>query len=97
VDKAWRLITGFAVLGFVLAALIFLYMSLSGEFDAGLYTAFAILCPPPLLCLPFSEVMKDKGGFYAIWSLIGLLNSGLYAVIAAAVVGLLKGSPTKSH
>ena len=93
-DKDWRLITGFAILGFVLAALIFLYVNFVGEFDGDLYTVFAVLCPPALLCIPFSEVMKGKSGLYAIWSLIGFLNSGLYAVLAAAVVGLLKGSPS---
>ena len=73
---------------------ILLYLNHSGEFDASLYTAFAILCPPSLLCIPFGEAMKDKGSFYAIWSLIGITNSGLYAVIGAAVVGLRK---TKSN
>ncbi|HLZ50628.1 MAG TPA: hypothetical protein VKP61_07755 [Candidatus Acidoferrum sp.] len=89
-DKDWRLITGSAVFGFVVAALIFLYLNRSGEFDANLYTAFAVLCPPSLLCIPFSEAMKDRGGFYAVWSLIGITNSGLYAVVGAAVVGLRK-------
>jgi hypothetical protein len=36
VDKDWRLITGSAVFGLVVAALIFLYLSHSGEFDANL-------------------------------------------------------------
>ena len=89
-DKEWRLITSLAVFGLVVAALILLYLNLVGEFDATLYTAFAILCPPSLLCIPFSEAMKDKGSFYVIWSLIGITNSGLYAVIGAAVVGLRK-------
>jgi hypothetical protein len=95
-DKDWKLITSLAVIGFVVAALIFLYLNLSGEFDATLYTAFAILCPPSLLCIPFNEAMKDKGTFYAIWSMIGIVNSGLYAVIGAAVVGLWKRPRTKS-
>ena len=69
-------------------------ITVSGELDATLYAAFAILCPPSLLCIPFSEAMKDKGSFCAIWSLIGITNSGLYAVIGAAVVGLRK---TKSN
>lgn len=77
------------MLGLLVTALIVLYIDLSGEFDVHLYTAFAILCPPSLLCFPFSEAMKDKGGFYAIWSLIGLANAGLYAVIGAAVAGQL--------
>ena len=89
-DKDWRLIGSFAVFGLVVTALIFLYLYRVGEFDATLYTAFAILCPPSLLCISFSEAMKVKGSFYAIWSLIGITNSGLYAVIGAAVVGLRK-------
>jgi hypothetical protein len=92
VDKDWRLITRFAVFGLVVAALIFLYQNLSGEFDASLYTGFAILCPPSLLCIPFSDAIKDKVGLYAIWSLIGLINSGLYAIVGAAVVGPRKRS-----
>jgi hypothetical protein len=94
VDKDWRLITRLGVFGLVVAALILLYVNLSGEFDSTLYTAFAILCPPSLLCAfsPFSEAIKDKGSFYAIWSLIGITNSGLYAAIGAAVVGLRKKS-----
>ena len=95
-DKDRKLVTSFAVVGFVVAALILLYLNLSGQFNASLYTAFAILCPPSLLCIPFSEAMKDKGGFYAVWSLIGITNSGLYAVIGAAVVGLRTRPRTKS-
>jgi hypothetical protein len=92
VDKGWKLISGFAVAGLVVAALIFLYLYLSGEFDATLYTVFAVLCPPSLLCIPFSDAMKDRVAFYAIWSLIGLINSGLYAVVGATIVGLRKKS-----
>jgi hypothetical protein len=80
---------GFAALGLAVAALILLWLKFMGEFDATLYTAFAILCPPALLCIPFSEVMKDRVGFYTIWLLIGLTNSGIYAIVGAAVAGQL--------
>ena len=80
---------GCAILGLVVAGLIVLYVDLSAEFDASLYTGFAILCPPSLLSIPFSEAMKNKGGFYGVWSLIGLVNAGLYAVIGAGVARLL--------
>jgi hypothetical protein len=96
VDRDWRVITGFALVGLVVAAVIFLYLDHLGQFDANLYTAFAILCPPSLLCIPFSEALKDRGSLYAIWLLIGITNSGLYAVIGAAVVGLRKGPRAKS-
>jgi len=71
------------------AAMIFLYIDLSGEFYAELYTGFAILCPPSLLCFPFSEVMKHRDGFYVSWLVIGLANAGLYAIIGAAIAGRL--------
>jgi hypothetical protein len=86
-SKQWRLIAVCAMLGLAVAAMIFLYINLSGEFYADLYTGFAIICPPSLLCFPFSEVMKHKAGFYAIWLLIGLANAGLYAIIGAAIAG----------
>lgn len=88
-SKPWRLIVGCALLGLAVTALIPLFMDSSADFDGRLYDAFVILCPPSLLCIPFSEVMKGKGGFYAVWSLIGLANSGLYAIIGAAVAGQL--------
>jgi hypothetical protein len=92
VDKDWKLITGFAVFGLVVTGLI-AYMTSSDILDLDL---FVIFCPPILLSIPLSEVMKDKAGAYVIWSLIGVLNSGLYAVVGATVVGLRKGSRTKS-
>ena len=95
-DKEWRLITGFAVLGFVVAAFFFIFVGVLGIVDGTLYDAMVVLCPPSLLSIPLSEAMKDKSGFYAICSLIGFLNSGLYAVIGAAVVGLRTVSRTKS-
>jgi hypothetical protein len=88
-SKQWRLIVRCAILGFLVSALIVLYLDVSGEFDASLYTAFAILCPPSLLCIPFSEIMKHRSSFYAAWLMIGLANAGLYAVIGAAIAGQL--------
>lgn len=92
VDKDRKVITGFAIFGLLVTGLI-VYMVSSGSLDLDL---FLIFCPPILLSYPFREVMTDKGSAYVIWSLIGLLNSGLYAVVGAAVVGLRKGSQTKS-
>src|SRR5277367_3925444 len=51
-SKSSRLIMGFAALGLAVAALILSWLKFMGEFDATLYTAFAILCPPALLCIP---------------------------------------------
>jgi len=87
-DTDSKLIWRFAVIGLVVSTLVFAYIQLFGFFDATLYTLFAAVCPPSLLCIPFSDVMKEKGSSYAIWVLIGLTNTGLYAVIGAAYVGL---------
>jgi hypothetical protein len=87
--KQWRLIIGSAVLGFVVTVLIVLYIYLLGEFQGNLYTAFAVVCPPSLAVIPLSGAMKDKVSSVAVWSLIGLSNAGLYAIVGAAVGGLL--------
>jgi membrane protease YdiL (CAAX protease family) len=86
--KQWRLIVGCAVLGLVVTVLIVLYIDFVAEFNGTLYTAFAILCPPALACIPLSEAMKNKGNFYLIWSFIGLTNAGLYATFGAVIAEL---------
>lgn len=88
-SKQWKLIAGCAALGLLTAAFFFIFVGVLGIVDGTLYTAMVIFCPPSLLSIPFSEAMKDKSGFYAICSLIGFLNSGLYAVIGAAIAGQL--------
>jgi hypothetical protein len=87
-----RLIAIFAAMGFLISVLVFAYVEFVGVFEGTLYTGFVVLCPPSLLRIMLNEVMNDKFGFYAIWLLIGLLNSGLYAVIGAAYVGLREKS-----
>jgi hypothetical protein len=83
-------------MGLLISVLIFLYLKFVGEFDSTLYTAFAILCPPALICFPVSDAMTEKSVFYGIWFLSGAANSGLYGVIGAAFVGLRKGPSTKT-
>jgi hypothetical protein len=85
VNKDWKLIAGFAVFGLAVTGPI-AFLASSAILD------FVVFCPPILLAIPFSEVMKDKGSAYVIWALIGLLNSALYAVVGAAVAGLRKKS-----
>ena len=73
----------------LIAAFFFVFVGILGIVDGTLYTAMLVLCPPSVLAIPFSEAMKDKGGLYAGCLLIGFLNSGLYAVIGAAIAGQL--------
>lgn len=88
-SKRWKLIAGCAALGLLIAALFFVLVGVLGIVDGSLYTAMVVLRPLSLLCIPLSEAMKDKSGLYVICSLIGFLNSGLYAVIGAGIAGLL--------
>jgi hypothetical protein len=88
-SKQWKLIAACAALGLLIAAFFFILVGLFGVVDGTFYTAMVVLCPPSLLAIPFSEVMKEKSGFYAICLLIGFLNSGLYALIGAAIAGQL--------
>jgi len=60
-----------------------------GILDLNLLVTFVILCPPSLLSMHLREITKDNVGFITIWLLIGLANAGLYAVVGAAVAGLL--------
>jgi hypothetical protein len=83
--KQWRLIVRCALAGLAVAILVFAYLSFNGEFNSTLYSACAILCPPSLLCIPFSDAMKSKAGMVAVWLIIGLANTGLYAAIGAAI------------
>lgn len=91
-DTDSQLIWRFAAIGLLVSLFVFAYIRFSAQFDASLYTFFVALCPPALLCFPFNEMMKEKSGFYAVWSVIGLANAGLYAVVGAAYVGLRKKS-----
>ena len=88
-NKQWKLIGGCAALGMLIAAFFFIFVGILGIVDGTFYTAMLVLCPPSLLSIPFSEVMRNRSGFYAICLLIGFLNSALYAVIGAAIAGQL--------
>jgi hypothetical protein len=81
------MIGGCAAVGLLVAAFFFIFVGIMGVVDGTLFTAMLVLCPPSLLSIPFSEAMRDKSGFYAVCLLIGFLNSGLYALIGAAIAG----------
>jgi hypothetical protein len=74
-SKQSKLIVACAAVGLIVAVVVFMYVNFLGEFNGTLYTAFAILCPPSILCIPLREVMKEKIAFWALWSLISAANS----------------------
>jgi hypothetical protein len=44
-----------------------------------------ILCPPSLLAIPLFDIEPYSMPGAVLWSFIGLLNMGLYAVVGAVV------------
>ncbi len=92
--KRWRLILGFAVLGFAIGAIIWAYSELR---DASppqpgnpvLISIFMFLCPPSFLSFPLIDVEPGSRDFRILWFALALINSALYAAIAA-IVSLLR-------
>ena len=51
-SKQSKLIVACAAVGLIVAVVVFMYVNFLGEFNGTLYAAFAILCPPSILCFP---------------------------------------------
>lgn len=94
--KRRRLTISLAVIGFVVAVVIWAYSELTDSspphFNFLLWTAFIVLCPPSLLSAPLIDVEPGSAGFTAMWLVIGLVNSGLYAVIGM-ILGKFRWKP----
>jgi hypothetical protein len=100
VDKNWKFITGFALVGLPMTGLSYAYAAfcdytkpLNG-LSLALSVLSVILCPAQLFfafCIDCEVI--GRGGFI-MYSIIGVLNMPIYAVFGALVVGLRK---TKSN
>jgi hypothetical protein len=95
--KDWKIILGFATIGFVITTSIVAYQVLTDSNPPPVLSmpelvAFIILCPPSLLTVPFIDAETGTGGFYFIWFFVGLINAALYAVVGAQILFLLKKS-----
>jgi hypothetical protein len=95
--KRRRLTIALAVMGFVIAAVIWAYSELTDSsppkpFNSTLWTAFMILCPTSVLSIPLIDIEPGSVDFAIMWSVIGLLNSGLYAVVAM-IIGRFRWKP----
>ena len=80
-----------------MAAVIWAYSELTDSsppkpFNSTLWTAFMILCPPSVLSIPLIDVEPGSSDFATMWLVIGLVNSGLYAVIGK-IVGRFRWKP----
>ena len=97
-NKRWKTIVGFALLGLVIAAISYAYAAsydyakpMNGLRFATMIVSL-ILCPPQLLfaaCIDCEVI--GRGGFI-MYSIIGALNAVLYAAIGFVVAGLRKKS-----
>lgn len=94
--KRRRLTIGLAIVGFLVATVIWAYSELTDSsaphFNLALWTAFIVLCPPSLLSAPLIDVEPGSSGFTMMWLVIGLVNSGLYGAIGM-VFGKLRWKP----
>jgi hypothetical protein len=95
--KDWKIIFGFAALGFAVTTFIVAYQVLTNSYpppdlSMPVFVAFIILCPPSLLTVAFIDAEVGTGGFYLIWFFVGLINSAFYAAIGAQVRILWKKS-----
>ena len=89
--EPWEIIVGFALLGLVIAAAAYAYAAFynygkpTNAFDIAMMFVSVILCPPQLIfamCLD-CEVIGWDG--FTMYSIIGVLNAALYAIIGKIV------------
>ena len=96
-DKDWRTILRFALLGFAISAIVALmeFLPDSGSSDYSLTAVMILLCPASLLAAPlfawfFEAAERGTALFFVLWFFVGLANAVLYALVGAAYVGLRK-------
>jgi len=82
-----------AACGFFATVLVALFIHLIGPSTGSTIDALVVICPAGLLTIPLKESMQDRAGFYGVWLFVALLNAGIYALIAAFIVGMLGGWP----
>lgn len=52
--------------------------------DSSLMIGFIVLCPPSLLSIAI-DTQAGTNGFYVLWTVIALMNAGLYTAIRMLV------------
>jgi hypothetical protein len=78
-----------AMFGFAITAIFVSYQLLTDSQspihrDSSLMVVFVVLCPPSLLSIAFDPEVGTNN-FYFLWTVIALLNAGLYATVRALV------------
>jgi hypothetical protein len=75
--------------GFAITAIFVSYQLLTDsqspiQRDSALMVVFVVLCPPSLLSVAFDPEVGTNNYFF-LWTVIALLNGGVYATIRALV------------
>ena len=95
-----RLTTVLAVVGLIVAVLGGVDGQLTDtshlNFDAVIWIALMIFCPPSLIFVSLIDVEPGTVGFVVTWLAIAVVNSVLYAVIGLAVGRLAWRSGSQS-
>jgi hypothetical protein len=78
-----------AMFGFAITATFVSYQMLTDsqspiQRDSALMAVFVVLCPPSLLSVAFDPEIGTNN-YYFLWTLIALLNAGLYATVRTLV------------
>jgi hypothetical protein len=97
--KPSRTIVTLAMSGLAIAGASYAYWALHNygrpmnPLDFALTTILMILCPPQLLFVMCIDCEVVGWGGFIMYSIIGILNAGLYAGIGAVIVSLRKARP----
>jgi len=96
--KRRRLTFFLALLGFAIAAVIWVYVGLtdsSPHFNFALWAGLVLLCPSSLLSIPLIDVEPGTADFNVMWLVIGVGNSLFYGMIGS-VVGWFLWKPERN-
>jgi hypothetical protein len=87
----------FALLGFGITALLFAYRELTNysEMNPILILVSIISCPASLLTLFLADIEPHTSAAVFVWLIIGVINSGLYAVAGAIARRFLWKMPSR--
>lgn len=85
---------GSAMFGFAITAVFVSYQLLTDmespiSRNSSLMIVLVILCPPSLLSVAVDPEVGTNG-YYALWTLIALMNAGLYATVRTLISRRMK-------
>ena len=87
-SRSERFAIRFAVFGLAITAVFLAYIWLAGPDSRSetLDWVLSVLCPPSVLTLVFLDLFLDKTATAFVgWLIIGLFNSGIYALVGMVV------------